>query len=464
MSLPAYSKIVICGGGIAGASVAYHLTQLGNWDITLLERHQLTSGTTWHAAGLIMQLRSSHALTELAKYNVELYRKLESETDRATGFKQNGTLGICRTKERFFETKRTASIAKSFGIEAHIISPYEAKQIYPPLDVTQIQGAIYLVQGRDSCEFLQKLCTSDINVPIGKIVYTHMLNNDGGIEVDATVNRLDECRFLIVTSATSAPREFKWIQKHITDDKRVHIMDLTASYAVLSIQGPNSRKLMSRLTAADVSEENFPYTKSKTIELGYGLAICNRLTFIGEMGWEIFIATEFAQHILDLILDVGSTLGLKPAGYHALEHLRCEAGYREFDLDLTPQDTPFEAGLGFTVDFSKSINFFGREALELKRKKRSLTKRLVQFQLLESEVTLFGEEIIWLNNKIVGYLSSGAFSFTLGTSVGMGYVFWAEGLTNEIIQQANWEIEVACLRHPAKASLRPFVKNRSRSC
>ncbi|MCZ6773277.1 MAG: FAD-binding oxidoreductase, partial [Proteobacteria bacterium] len=144
MSLPSYVQTLIVGGGVAGASTAYHLSKLGRTDVVLLERNQLTSGTTWHAAGLIMQLRSTHALTELARYNVELYSSLESETGQATGFKQNGTLGVCRTKDRLYETRKVASIAKSFDIEAHMISPAEAKQIYPAIDEGVIEGAIYI--------------------------------------------------------------------------------------------------------------------------------------------------------------------------------------------------------------------------------------------------------------------------------------------------------------------------------
>ena len=142
--LPEHAEIVVVGGGVAGASAAYHLTKLGRRDVVLLERNQLTSGTTWHAAGLIMQLRSTHALTEIAKYNVELYSTLEAETGQPTGFKQNGTLGVCRTKDRLFETKRIASIAKSFGIEAHMIGPNEAKTIYPAIDASIIEGAIHI--------------------------------------------------------------------------------------------------------------------------------------------------------------------------------------------------------------------------------------------------------------------------------------------------------------------------------
>ena len=177
------------------------------------------------------------------------------------------------------------------------------------------------------------------------------------------------------------------------------------------------------------------------------------------MNWagEIFIDAEFAQNLLDSALEAGARLQLKPAGYHALEHLRCEAGYREYDLDLTPLDTPYEAGLGFTVDLRKPVDFNGRRALKSRLDERKLFRRLVMFRLHDHKAVLFGEETIWFDGKIVGHLSSGAFSFTLGRSVGMGYVFHADGVTEQIVLQGEWEIEVACVRHSAEASLQPFL-------
>ena len=805
MSLPSHSQIVICGGGIAGISVAYHLTRLGVTDVTVVERHQLTSGTTWHAAGLIMQLRSSHALTELAKYNVELYSTLESETGYSPGFKQNGTLGVCRTKDRLFETKKVASLAKSFGIEAHIISPAQAKEIYPPIDSNRLVGAIFipndgqtnpidttmalaagarqrgariverckvrklerlpskefqittsagtvhceslvlacglwtrelanqlgvgmplhacehsyivtepldmvttdlpvlrdtdgcnyvkedagkwlvgafeptgkpidignipddvpfielpedfeqfeipfkhaiellpdlgsagitrflngpesftpdllfalgeapdqpncyisagynsegielnpaagrvlaewivngrpaidlgpfdiarydpfqvnsrylrersaeviglhykmnwphrqktssrnvrksvlhdrwaalnanfgealgwerpmwfapkgksnsdvyshtrpnwfeytalecraarnqailldqssfgkfLVQGNNAYTALQWMCAADIDVPVGRIVYTHMLNGQGGIETDITVNRLDENRFFIVSSATSHPRDRNWISRHLAEFEDVVLTDITSNYTVLSIQGPASRTILSKVTSADMSNEAFAFSTSQKIELGFAHAIANRLTFIGEPGWELFIETDCAQHIFDTIMQAGEDEGLTPAGYHALEHLRCEQSYREFDLDLTAEDTPFEAGLGFTVALEKKEHFNGREALLQQASNRHLTKRLVSFKLDDPEPVLFGEELIIVDGAIVGYVSSGVFSFNLGTSVAMGYVHQPDGVTEELIENGMWEIEIACERHQARASLRPFL-------
>ena len=803
-SLPGHSQTVIVGGGIAGASVAYHLAMLGRTDIVLLERNQLTSGTTWHAAGLIMQLRSTHAMTELARYNVELYSSLEAQTGHSTGFKQNGTLGVCRTRDRLFETRKVASIAGHLGIEAHMVGPSQAKAIYPAIDERVIEGAIYipddgqtnpvdttlsliagarqrgvsvlehtpverlqrlaggeylvetasgaircetlvlacglwtrdlaaqlgarvplypcehfyvvtepldcitpdlpvlrdtdghvyvkedagkwlvgafeptgkplrmdqlpadtafielpedwdhfelpytkamqilpalgkagivrffngpesftpdllfalgeapgltncfvsagynsegiefgagagralaewivagepgmdlshvdvarfhpfqvnrrylrersaeivglhykphwphyqpqtsrdvrksvlhdrwaalaasfgeamgwerpmwfaaagqttenvyshtrpnwfentatecraareaavlldqssfgkhLVQGRDSRVFLQNLCAGDVDVPVGRILYTHMLNRRGGIECDITLNRLDENRYLIFSSATAQARDRTWIERYLRHDEHVTLTDVTSGYTVLSLQGPRSRDILSRLTETDVSNAAFAFATSREIDIGFARVIANRLTYVGELGWELCIPTEFAQHVFDAVMEVGVPFGLAPAGYHALEHLRSERAYREFALDLTPDDTPFEAGLGFTVGLDKPGGFVGRDALLRQKDAGPLTKRMVMFRLEDPGPVLFQEEVIRRDGDAVGYISSGAWGFTLGTSVGMGYVRHAGGVSRDWLASGAWEIEVAGERYRAHASLRPF--------
>lgn len=804
MTVGKYHEILIIGGGIAGASAAYHLAKLGKTDIGLIERHQLTSGTTWHAAGLIMQLRSTHALTELARYNVELYSSLEAETGQATGFKQNGTLGVARTADRMFETRRLASIAGSFGIEANIVSPKEARDLYPAIDASIIEGAIYipqdgqtnpvdttmsliagarqngvqisentpvlelarapnghyrvstptgeiecetlvlacglwtrelaaqlgarvplypcehfyvvtepldfatpglpvlrdtdghvyikedagkllvgafeptgkplpmerlptdtpfielpedwdhfelpylkameilpgletagiakffngpesftpdllfmlgelphlpncfisagynsegiefgagagralaewivggepamdlghvdvsrfhpfqtnrdylhdsigevlglhykmhwphhqkqtarnvrksvlhdswrdldasfgealgwerpmwfaakggstqniyshtrpnwfemtaqechaaresavifdqssfgkhLIQGRDACAFLQRLCARDVDVRVGTIVYTHMLNRRGGVEVDITVNRLSETCFMLVSSATCAPRDAAWIERHLIDGEHVMLTDVTASYAVLSVQGPRSREILMRTTSADLGEAAFPFSTSREIDIAFGRAIANRLSYVGELGWELFIPVDFAQGVFDAIMEAGRQSDLKPAGYHALEHLRCECGYREYGLDLTPEDTPLEAGLGFAVSLDKPGGFIGHDALARQRDAGALKKRMVMFKLTDPEPVLFHEEVIRMDGKIVGHISSGAYGFTLGSSIGMGYVNHEDGVTGELLKRSVFDIEIAGQRFAAEASFRPF--------
>ncbi|CCV12316.1 FAD-dependent oxidoreductase [Mesorhizobium sp. STM 4661] len=799
-----HHEIVIVGGGIAGASVAFHLAKNGKKDIALLERNTLTSGTTWHAAGLIMQTRGTHALTEIAKYNAELYSTLEAQTGQATGFKRNGTLGVARTKERLHETARNASIAKSFGLEANMISPSEAKRLYPALNASIIEGAVFipgdgqtnpvdtcmalaigakkngvkilentgvtdlwrtadgryqvrtnagvieaevlvlacglwtrdlasklgaripiyaaehfyvvtealdfaspnlpvlrdtdghvylkedtgkilvgafepwgkplpmgklpketafielwedwehfelpmtkaieivpdlanagiakffngpesftpdllfmigevpgsknlyvstgynsegieygagagralaewiiagepqmdtsfvdvarfhpfqinktylhdrtaevlglhykmhwpsyqpetargvrksvlhdrwaklgasfgegmgwerpmwfagegartenvysydepnwfeytsqechaarndailldqssfgkhLVQGHDACRFLQWLCAGNVDVPVGKLVYTHMLNQKGGIETDITVNRLSKTEFLIISSATVHPRDKAWIEKHITSEWNVTITDVTSAYAVLSLQGPKSREILSQVTDTNLANEAFPFATSQEIDIGYARVIANRLTYVGELGWELHIPTEMAQHVFDVVWDAGRGLGLKPAGYHALEHLRSERAYREYQFDLTPVDTLLEAGLGFTVDWDKEYGFLGRDALKAQKDAMPLRKRLVSFRLRDPKPVLFHEELIRCDGRIVGYISSGVKSFTLGTSIGMGYVSDPAGVTKELIENSRWEIEIAGKLYESDASLRAF--------
>ncbi|MCL4764971.1 MAG: FAD-dependent oxidoreductase [Hyphomicrobiaceae bacterium] len=802
-TLPTHAEVVIIGGGVAGASLAYQLAKLGKRDVVVLERGALTCGTSWHAAGLIMQLRSTHAMTALSAPNAAFYAALETDTGQATGFKQNGTLAIARTDERVHELKRYASIARSFGIEAQVISPGEAGDLYPGLAVAKVRGALFipkdgqlnavdtvmsfvagsrkagirffestpvanivraadgayrletphgaiacerlvlacglwtravaarlgacvplnpcehfyivtesmamatpslpmlrdtdghvylkedagkllvgafepdakalplgklpantefielpddwdhfalpyanacesvpaladvgisrfmngpesftpdasfaigelpglprcyvsagynsegfemapgasralaewiaegeptmdladvdvarfhpfqmnaayvearaaeslssifhmhwpnrqrvsarqarksplhdrlaargacfgetmgweraqwyapegveprdvysyarpswfehvaaeckavrenvaifdlssfgkhLVQGRDACRLLQRLCANDVDVAPGRIVYTHMLNRRGGIEVDVTVNRLAEDRFMVVSSAIYQPRDGAWMRHHVAPGDNVVITDVTSAYSVLSVQGPQSRPFLQSLTDADLGNEAFPFAASREIDLGYGRALANRLTFVGELGWELYIPSEFAADIYDRIVKAGTPRGLKHAGYHALEHLRSERAYREFGLDLTPDDTPYEAGLGFTVKLDKPGGFIGCEAVAAQRG-QTLKKRLVMFALDDPQPVLHKDELIRMNGELVGYIRSGVYSFTLGRAIGMGYVRHEAGVTRQLLESSTFEIEIACERYPAQASLQAF--------
>lgn len=314
----------------------------------------------------------------------------------------------------------------------------------------------HLIQGRDAPAFMQKMCAGDVDVPVGKLVYTHMLNYRGGIEADITVNRLAEDRYLVISSATVQPRDRAWIERHITDDEFVTLTDVTSGYGVLSVQGPESRNILSKITDADLSNEAFPFATSQEIDVGYARVIANRLTYVGELGWELHIPTEFVQGVYDVLVDAARGYGLKPAGYHALEHLRCERAYREYELDLTPQDTPLEAGLGFTVKLDKPGGFIGRDALMRQQEAGPLTKRMVMFKLKDPQPALFHEELIRLDGEIVGYVSSGAYGFTLGTSVGMGYVRHRDGITKEMVENGSWQIEIACQCFAAEASLKSY--------
>ncbi len=800
---PAHARIVIVGGGVVGGSIAYQLTKAGVSDVVLLERGVLTCGTSWHAAGLIMQLRGSHTTTGISRYNVEFYRELEADTGMRTGFKQNGTLAVGRNMNRVHEMNRRAGLARSFGIDAHIVSPKEAKDLYPALDDSCVAGGLFVpkdgqlspvdavnaliagakkrgasvfegaavdnmkrrpsgeyrlettkgaiecetlvlacglwtrdlaaqlgarvplhacehmyvvtepmalasptlpvlrdtdgytymkedagklligsfeprgkplpveklpaeqqfiemqedwdhfalpygkamelvpdlenvgihrfmngpesftpddlpclgeapglpncfiaaglnsegfeispgisralaswiingepdtdlldydvarfhpfqinkkylrersaeslgaiyemswpfkdrtssrparkshlhdrlaargacfgetagwerpmwfapegvkpkneysyfqpnwyeytaeecrvarngvvmmdlssfgktvVQGRDAVRYLQWMCVSDIDVPVGKLVYTHMLNSAGGIECDITIDRRGADCYFVYSSAGVHSRDMNWMHKHIKPDQHVTLTDVTAAYSVLNIQGPKSRDLLQSVTDADLSNAAFPFLTAWEIDIAYARVLAKRQTFIGELGWELQVPSEFSQDVYDLIAEAGEPFGLKQAGYHALEHLRCERAYREFVLDLAPDDTPFEAGLGFIVKMDKPGGFLGCEALR-PQAGQVLNKRMVMFKLKDPEPLLFHDELIRMDGKVVGYLTSGAYGFTLGSAVGMGYVKHPDGVTADLIDNAAFEIEIACETYPAKASLRSF--------
>ena len=803
MNLPSQAQVVIIGGGIIGCSVAYHLCKLGLSDVVLLERKNLTSGTTWHAAGLVGQLRATHNLTRLAQYTTTLLQELEAETGQATGFKQTGSLAIANNAERFEELKRGASMAKCFGLEVEVISPREAAELWPLMNASDLVGAVYLpgdgqtnptdttqayakgakmrgarifenvkvtgihqkdgrvsgvateygdihseyvvncagmwarqlgrlagvsiplhaaehfyvvtepvaglasglptlrdpgsatyfkeevgcvlagffeaqakpwgrggaaipedfafgtfsedwdhledvfnqamhrlpaletagiklflngpesftpddryhlgeapelknfyvaagfnsigiqssggagkvlaewlahghppidlwdvdirrnrpfqnnrrylekrvsetlgllydmhwpfrqyatsrnvrlsplhdrlvsqgacfgevagweranwfappgvepvyrysygkqnwfahsaaehravrehvglfdqtsfskflLQGRDALSVLNRLCGNQIDVMPGKVVYTQMLNERGGVEADVTITRVAPDRFYIVDAAATQTKTFSYIQSHIAADEYAFLTDVTSAYAVLGVMGPNARTLLSGLTDADLSNRAFPFASAQEIDFADASLRAIRITYVGELGWELHIPTEFALSVYDALTQAGKAMSLQHCGYHALNSLRIEKGYRHWGHDVADEDTPLEAGLGFAVRLNKD-HFLGREVL-LEQHHNGIKKRLVQFVLEDPEALLYHNEPIWREDEIVGFITSGMFGHTLGAAIGLGYVNHADGVTPEYIRSGRYEIEVAGRRIPARASLRP---------
>ncbi len=806
--LPKQTQVVIIGGGIVGCSVAYHLTKLGWNDVILLERKSLGCGTTWHAAGLVGQLRATHNLTRLAQYTCNLFQTLEQETGQATGFKQNGSLAVAPSEGRFEELKRGASMARCFGLEVEVITPSEARSLWPllntedlvgavflpkdgrinPIDVAQaiakgarmggatvlentkvtaihqkngrvtgvstergdiaaeyvvncagmwgreigrlcgvnvplhaaehfyvvtepmeglapdlptlrdpdgcayykedagkllvgafepnakpwgmngipedfafdqlpddwdhfepvLQSALhripalqqvgiqsffcgpesftpddryilgeapelenffvaagfnsigiqssggvgmvlaewitkgrppmdlwdvdirrwvpfqgnrrylrdrtveglgllyamhwpfrqfetarpvrttpfhdrlaahgacfgevagweranwfapdgveptyeysygrqnwfdysaaehravretvglldqtsfakFLFQGRDAEKVLNRVCANNVSVPVGKLVYTQWLNERGGVEADLTVTRVHEDCYLIVTSATSQTRDFNWLRRHTPEDARVTLTDVTSGYAVLGVMGPRSRDLLACLAGAELSNEAFPFATSQEIELAYAKVRASRISYVGELGWELYIPTEFALAVYDAIVAEGQAFGLQHVGMHAMNSLRIEKGYRHWGPDITDEDTPLEAGLGFAIAFDKKEGFIGHDAL-LQQKETGLKRRLVMFALEDPERLLYHDEPIWRDGKLVGRTTSAMFGHTLGCAIAMGYVADEGGVSADFITSGSYNIEIACERIPARASLRPFYDPKS---
>ena len=792
--------MVIVGGGVIGCSIAYHLTKIGWSDVVLLERKMLTSGTTWHAAGLVGQLRPSINMTRLAKYTGELYRGLEAETGQATGYRQCGSLSMATHEERFEELKRSASMAKVFDLKVDVVTPDEIKALFPIADVSDVVGGIHIpsdgyanavditqalakgarsggaqifentkvtrirhdgarvtgvdvgesridadfvvlcggmwtrdlagsigvtaplhacehyyvlfegvegltpalpvlrdydactyykydagkllvgafepharpwgmdgisedfcfdeiagnfahfepvlmdamrrvpalenagikkffcgpesftpdvryhlgqsaelegcfvaaglnsiglqsaggigkvmaewmrdgippadlwtvdvrrnmpfqmnrkylrervseslgllyavhypfkqyetargvrrsaihdrlvaagachgeafgwerpnwyapkgtepayqysygrqnwfehsareckavreavglfdqssfakfrLEGPDAMATLNRVCANDVDVAPGKLVYTQWLNEKGGIEADLTVTRLSESAYLIVTGAETEIRDFNWLKRHMAPEARCVLTNVTSGMGVISIMGPNARALLQSLSPNDLSNEAFPFATHQEIELGYAMVGASRITYVGELGWELYIPTEFMTGVYDAICEAGPAFGLVHAGYHALNSLRMEKAYRHWGHDVTDEDTPLEAGLGFAVRMNKPGGFIGREAL-LRQKSEGLTQRLCQFLLKSPEPMLYHNEPIWKGERIVGYIRSGMYAHTLGAAAGLGYVDTRDG---SVPGPDDFEIEIAGVRHPAIASLRPL--------
>ena len=318
----------------------------------------------------------------------------------------------------------------------------------------QTSFAKFLLQGADAEPVLQSLMANDVAVEPGTLVYTAMLNERGGIVSDLTVNRISEDTYMIVTSAGSVTRDYTWMRRHIPDDARATLTDVSSSYAVLSVMGPRSRDLLSRLTDADLSNDAFPFLTSKEIYLGYAPVRASRITYVGELGWELYIPSEFACNVYESIVREGGEFGLMHAGYHALDSLRLEKAYRSWGHDITSVDTPLEAGLKFAVAFDKGVDFIGKDAL-LRQREKGLEKRLAIFVLEDPEPLLLGDEPIYRDGVIVGRTTSGNYGHALERSVAMGYLENEEGATPGWIRSGSYEIEVATERFSANVRLSP---------
>ena len=798
------AKVIIIGGGVIGCSVAYHLSKLGWNDIVLLERKQLTSGTTWHAAGLIGQLRASANMTKLAKYTQELYFDLEKETGVSTGFKRVGSISVALTNERMEELKRSAAMARAFGVDVEEISPREIKNRYPHINLERVVGGVFLgkdgqgdpanialalakgarqegakiyegvtatkifknqnkvtgvewtnqhgesgrisceeivncagmwghsvgkmlgtniplhacehfyivtepiaeltqlpvlrvpdecayykedagkmllgafepnakpwgmsgipkdfefdqlpedfehfepilemavnrvpmlekagihtffngpesftpddayhlgrspemenvwvaagfnsigiqsaggagmalaqwmqdkekpfdlgdvdisrmqpfqgnkkylfersketlgllyadhfpfrqkesargvrrtpfhehlkskgavfgevagweranwfsntgqsdeyryswkrqnwfensarehmavrenvglydmstfgkirVEGKDAESFLNYLCGANLSVDIGKIVYTQFLNSKGGIEADVTVTRLSETTYLIVTPAATRLADETWLRRN-QKDYSVVITDVTAAEGVLALMGPASRALLNSVSPNNFENETNPFGTAQLIEIGMGQARAHRVSYVGELGWELYISSDQCGHIFETIFDAGSEHNLKLCGMHMMDSCRIEKAYRHFGHDITCEDHVLEAGLGFAVDTGKP-DFIGKKAV-IDKKECGLEKRLVQFQLTDPGPLLYHNEPIMRDGEIVGYISSGNYGHKLGGAIGMGYVPCKNESPEELLS-SKFEIDVAGTICAAKASLKPL--------
>lgn len=327
------------------------------------------------------------------------------------------------------------------------------------LDVSSF-GKI-LVQGRDAQQFLSRLSVNNVDFEPGGIVYTQWLNAFGGIESDVTVTRWSKSEWVVLSGPATVNRDLAWMRRNVRPDEFVTIADITGTHSMLAVMGPNSRGLLQAVTDSDLSNAAFPFGTTQIIDLGMTFVRATRMTYVGELGWELLVPTEYSEHVFDTIRAEGSGHGLELAGYHAMNSLRMEKGYRSWGHDISAKDTPLEAGLGFTVKWDKAGGFIGREAL-LRQRENGVRRRLVQFLLDDPEPVLVHDEPIYRDSELVGRVASSMYGHTLGGAVALGWVTApAADTPREWFSQGEYQIECATGRFKATASLRPFYDPRS---
>jgi 4-methylaminobutanoate oxidase (formaldehyde-forming) len=280
-----------------------------------------------------------------------------------------------------------------------------------------------------------------------------MLNERGGIESDLTVTRLAPDKYFIVSPGATGPRDFDWIQRHLEDDAHAILTDVTSAYTMLAVMGPRSRDLLANLTDADLSNEAFPFATAREIDVADARPLVVRMSFVGELGWELYIPTEFSLNVFDALMEAGKKFDLKLVGLHALDSLRLEKGYKHWGADITPDDTPFEAGLGFCVKMDKE-DFMGRDALAEKLKAEP-ERKLVIFTLEDSEPLIYHDEPIYRDGELVSENTHGSYSHVLKSAIGMCYLKNPGGITDEWITSGKYEINIEGKMFPLKVHLEP---------
>jgi 4-methylaminobutanoate oxidase (formaldehyde-forming) len=351
-------------------------------------------------------------------------------------------------------SKPVLSYGRKHWFEFHAAEHDAVRNGVALLDLSSMSN--FLVQGPGAEAALNRISTNNISVPVGRCIYTQWLNESGRIVADLTITRTGDWEFFVVVAEAFHRRTEAILRRGTSPGDGTYVTDVTSGYALLSLQGPDSRKVLNKITTTSLSNDDFPYFTGQPIDLHHALGMAFRMSFVGELGWELYVPSEFAVSVYDALFEAGEPFGLMNAGMETLESTRTEAGRRDYGLDMENSDTPLEAGLGFAVDFDKPGGFVGREALLQQKESGPLQSRLVQFLLDDPEPLLYGEEPILQDGVTVGYLRSGAYGHTLGAAMGMGYVNNPDGVTADLINSGGFEIQVAGERFSARTSLRPM--------
>jgi 4-methylaminobutanoate oxidase (formaldehyde-forming) len=320
--------------------------------------------------------------------------------------------------------------------------------------------AKFEVQGTDAGRVLNHVSANEVDADAGRITYTQWLNEAGTLEADLTVTKLDADRFWVVASDTAHRHVLTWLRRHI-GGAHAFVADVTSGYAQLNVQGPRSRELLAMVTSADVSNDAFPYRAAAEIDIGFARALCIRITYLGELGYELYVPAEQAVHVYDRLAEAGRAVGLRHAGLKALGSLRMEKGYRDYGHDIDNTDTVLEAGLGFAVALGKPGGFIGRDAVLAQKARGPLRRRLVQVLLSDPEPLMFHAEVVRRNGRPAGYIRSASYGFTLGGAVGLAMIDTemigtAQPIDRDFLDAGEWTVQVGNAEYPASVSLRPM--------
>jgi glycine cleavage system aminomethyltransferase T len=314
----------------------------------------------------------------------------------------------------------------------------------------------FLVQGRDAGRCLNRISGNQVDGAAGVITYTQWLNEAGKLEADLTVTKLAAERYLVVVTDTMVRHAETWMRRHIGDDARAFVTDVTSAYGQLNVQGPNSRALLQRLTSAELSNAAFPFRTAREIDIGFARVLCIRITYLGELGYELYVPAELATHVYERIVAAGRDLGLAHAGLKALGSLRMEKGYRDYGHDIDNTDVPYEVGLGFALDLKKPDGFIGKEAVLAQKAAGPLKRRLVQVLVRDPEPLMFHAEVVRRDGVPVGYVRAASYGHTLGGAVGLAMIEPNVPVDEAYLGRGEWRVDIAGKLYPALVSARPL--------
>ena len=314
----------------------------------------------------------------------------------------------------------------------------------------------FLVQGRDAGRCLNRISGNNVDGANGVITYTQWMNDNGKLEADLTVTKLSEDKYFVVVTDTMVKHAETWLRRHIPEDALAIVTDVTSAYGQLNVQGPLSRELLQRITTQDLSNEAFPFRTAREIDIGFARALCVRITYLGELGYELYIPCEQALHVYERIVHAGKSVGLMHAGLKALGSLRMEKGYRDYGHDIDNTDDPLETGLGFALDLKKPDGFIGKEALVAKKSSGPLMRRLVQVLVSQPEPMMYHAEVVWRDGIAVGYVRAASYGHTLGGAVGLAMIEPKVIVDDDYLQSGHWEVEIGDRRFPCSVSARPL--------